>query len=63
MRRCWQAHVVDGKDAPGPIGIISKHVMTLGWSWHEFDYFERPGRFSLSLTVVGTRHMVETRAS
>ena len=49
VRRCWYAHVVDGKDAPGPIGIISKHVKALGWSWHIFDCFERPGRMSLPL--------------
>jgi len=49
MRRCWHAHVVDGREAPGPIGSIYKHVKSLNWSWNEFGAFGRPGRMCLPL--------------
>ena len=30
MRRCWRACVVDGMNAPGPVGLIYKHVIKIG---------------------------------
>jgi len=51
VRKCWHACVIDGIDAPGPIGILCKHVRAFGWSWHNFDYIELPGRGRLPLVL------------
>ena len=45
-RKVWQGYL-DGRQAPGPVGIVHAHVRRLGWSWKEFEHFERPGRFPL----------------
>jgi ribonuclease HI len=49
MRRCWEACVVEGRSAPGPIGVVYRHIMKLGWEWPEFDHWHRPGRRALPL--------------
>ena len=51
VRKCWNAYVVDGVDAPGPIGIVCKHVRSFGLSWRDFDYLELPGRRRLPLML------------
>ena len=54
MRRCWEACVLRGQTAPGPIGAVYKHVCSLGWSWQDFDSFHR------SAFVRWSRHVVDT---
>jgi len=49
LRNCWQACVVDGGVAPGPVGLIHKAVLSIGWSWNSFEHFARPGRTPLPL--------------
>jgi ribonuclease HI len=49
LRNCWQACVVEGDSAPGPVGLIHRAVLSIGWSWDCFDSFERPGRSPLPL--------------
>ena len=50
LRNCWHCYVVEGGSAPGPIGLIHKAVLAIGWSWNNFECFERPGRRPLPVT-------------
>jgi len=49
VRNCWRACVIDGVHAPGPVGIVYKHVLKIGWAWPVFDEFHRIGRRNLPL--------------
>ena len=40
LRRCWSARLVVGLEAPGPVGVVCRHLHSLGWSWHEFEYID-----------------------
>jgi ribonuclease HI len=49
LRNCWEAYGNNAVAAPGPIGIVAKVLASLGWTWYDFDSFERPGRSALPL--------------
>jgi len=42
---------MDGVNAPGPVGLIYKHVIKIGWSWPAFEYFEMPGGSHLPISA------------
>ena len=51
LLRCWQAYANNCAAAPGPVGLVAKMVDQLGWAWHNFDYFTRPGRSPLPVAA------------
>jgi hypothetical protein len=51
LRNCWHACTCEGVDAPGPIGIVRKHLQRLGWRWHDPDDIEMHGGFRLPLLL------------
>ena len=45
----WSAYSAGAQHVPGPIGLVFKSVLALGWTWPSVDVFRRPGRWDLPL--------------